>query len=83
MGHVADEPGQSSRPRGCQPGERECTLDQGRPVEAQAEITQRLDMLRVAVGGVAVLATAIAMVDIGAGHHGGGQEVHGAAVSFR
>ena len=37
----------------------------------------------VAVGGVAVLTTAVAVVDIGAGHHGDGQEVHGAAVSFR
>jgi hypothetical protein len=37
----------------------------------------------VAVGGVAVLATAVAMVDLGAGHHGDGAEVHGAAVSFR
>ncbi len=37
----------------------------------------------VAVGGVAVLATAVAMVDLGAGHHGDGQEVHGAAVTVR
>ena len=37
----------------------------------------------VAVGGVAVLATLVAMVGIGAGHHGDGQEVHGTAVSFR
>jgi hypothetical protein len=33
----------------------------------------------LAVGGVAVLATAIAMVDIGAGHHGEDQPIHGEA----